>query len=80
MFLSVKVGDTTARYYEWTLSIKDDFHYRYEYKLLDINVLTTKKTVLPNAVLEMSEQFILLFFIHGVCQMQWQRNAFCEKK
>jgi hypothetical protein len=27
----------------------------------------------------MSEQFVLLFFTHGVCQIQWQWNAFLEK-
>jgi hypothetical protein len=36
--------------------------------------------VLPNAVLKMSEQFVLLFFTHGVCKIQWQRNAFFEEK
>jgi hypothetical protein len=36
--------------------------------------------VLPNAVLEMSEQFGLLFFTHEVCQIQWQRNAFLKEK
>jgi hypothetical protein len=39
-----------------------------------------RATVLPNADLEMSEQFVLLFFTPGVCQIQWQRNAFFEKK
>jgi hypothetical protein len=25
-------------YHEWTLSIRDDFQYRYDYKLLDYNI------------------------------------------
>jgi hypothetical protein len=33
-------------YYKWTLSIRDDFHYRYEYKLLDYNVWTTNNTLI----------------------------------